>query len=262
MKLEPLYSVKLIEANRQHYYQIGDEEEWRPGVTTVLKVLDKPALVPWAAKQVSDNIKGALYERSGKTGVINIEKEDVEAICEEGKNIYKKTSQQAADIGTRVHRAVDNIVRGNVTQDEEEDIKDGVQGFRDWMASHSLKIELGDTKIASKLFGYGGSLDFVAFEGSEAIIFDLKTTKKRKNRPHGIYDEYAYQLAAYRQAFKETFGIPVKAVYALWVNKEKPEFKAVKIANPDICFEGFLACLKMHQISKLEKFEDLELVAR
>ena len=255
MKLAPLYQVKLIEANRAHYYQIGDDETWYPGSTTVLKVLDKPALIPWAAKCVSDNIKEALFLRSGKTGVINIEKEDVETICTEGKNIYKKKSSDAADIGTRVHRAIDAIIRGE-TPVLADDIKDGVQGFLDWKASHSLKIELGDTKIASKLFGYGGSLDMVAFDGNEAIIFDFKTTKKRKDRDHGIYDEAAYQLASYRQAFKETYGIPVKAVYGLWLNKEKPEFKAVKIANPDICFEGFLACLKMTQIAKLEKFED------
>ncbi len=253
MKLEPLYKVQLIEANRQHYYTIGDDETWYPGATTVLKVLDKPALVPWAAKCVSDNIKQALNEW---VGINPFNKADIEKICEEGKNIYKKKASDAADIGTRVHRAVDCIIRGEEPT-LTDDIKHGVQGFLDWRASNSIRIELGDTKLGSKLFGYGGSLDFIGFDPSgAAIIFDIKTTKVRKGMDHGIYDEAAYQLSSYRQAFKETYGIPVKAVYGLWLNKEKPEFKAVKIANPDICFEGFLACLKMTQIAKLEKFED------
>ena len=85
-----------------------------------------------------------------------------------------------------------------------DDIKAGVDGFLDWKASHSLQIELGDTKIGSKLFGYGGSLDMLAFDKEDPIIFDFKTTKKRRDRDHGIYDDYAYQLAAYAQAFKET----------------------------------------------------------
>lgn len=251
MHLKPLYDVKLIEADRKHYYQIGDNEDWKPGVTTVLSVLNKPALVPWAAKAVSDNIREELEKLDGQ----KITPQQIDHICAEGKNIYKKKASDAADIGTRVHKAVDGIIRGsNVSADL--DIQNGIQGFRDWMASHSLKIELGDTKIGSKLFGYGGSLDFVSFEGNEAVIWDLKTTKKRKDRDHGIYDEYAYQLAAYRQAFTETYGIPVKSVWALWVDKEKGGFKPVKVANPDICFEGFLACLKMTQIAKLEKFED------
>jgi 5-methylcytosine-specific restriction endonuclease McrBC regulatory subunit McrC len=91
---------------------------------------------------------------------------------------------------------------------------------------------------------------------NEVIIFDVKTTKKRKDRDHGIYPEYAYQLAAYANAFRETYGIDVKAVYALWVNKEKPEFKAVKVSNISVAFEGFLAALKLYKQSKYELFDN------
>lgn len=252
--LNPLYPVKLIEKERSHYYQIGEGETWLPGVTTVLKVLDKPALVPWAAKSVSDNI----YEELSKLKEMP-SKEELKKICEDGKNIYKKKSQEAADIGSRVHKAINQLIEGEIDDISyvDADIRAGVQGFLDWKGSNSLRIELGDTKIGSKLFGYGGSLDMVAFEGQNAIIFDFKTTKKRRDRVHGIYDEYALQLAAYAQAFRETYGIEVKKVFALWLNKEKPEFKAVEVKNIPLCFEGFLAALKIHQVSRIEKFDDL-----
>lgn len=257
MQLKPLYDVKLIEQNRQHYYQIGTDEVWKPGVTTVLKVLDKPALIPWAAKCVSDNIKESLnnWDFSQPLGKL-----DIGRICEEGKNIYKKKASDAADMGSRVHKAIDEIIRGEI-RDYSPDVRAGVQGFEEWKASNSLKIELGDTKIGSKMFGYGGSLDMVAFnEKNEAIIFDFKTTRIRKGLDHGIYPEAAYQLAAYSWAFREIYGIEVKEVYGLWLNKEKPEFKAVKVANIPACFEIFLSCLKIYNNSKFEMFEDMILV--
>lgn len=250
-RLNPLYEVKLIEDGRQHFYKLGTDEKWFPGVTTVLKVIDKPALIQWASNTACQNIKEYLMANA-----INkpLTAEEIEKACLEGKNIYKKKASEAADLGGRVHRAIDNIIHGG-TPDLTEDIKPGVEGFLSWMDSHKLKIELGDTKLGSKLFGYGGSLDFVAFDGDEAIIFDVKTTKKRRDRDHGAYDEYAYQLAAYCQAFQETYGVRAKEAYVLWINKEKAEFKAVKVGNLSLSLEGFLAALKLYQVQKFDKFE-------
>jgi len=259
MKLTPLYEVKLIVDGKQHFYTMGEDETYFPGVTTCLQQINKPALIPWAVKACSDNIKDYLKQHAVNRILTD---QEVEQACLEGKNIYKKKASDAADIGSRVHKACDDIIRGTY-KDEVlmgagrygADIAAGVQGFLDWKASNSLTIELGDTKIGSKVFGYGGSLDFVAFQGSEPIIFDIKTTKKRKDADHGIYPEYAYQLAAYAQAFHETYGLEVKNVYALWLNKEKPEFKPVKISNLSEAFQGFLAALKLYKLNKYQLFE-------
>lgn len=251
-KLTPLYDVKLIVEGRSHFYQIGDDEVWKTGVTNALSMINKPALVQWASNTACQNIREYLMENALNRPLT---KEEIEKACLEGKNIYKKKAKEAADLGSRVHQAIDSIIKGE-NKDIPEDIRPAVDGFLSWKASNSLTIELGDTKIGSKVFGYGGSLDMVAFRGSEAIIFDFKTTKKRKDKDHGIYDEYCYQLAAYAQAFKETYGIEVKEVYALWLNKEKAEFKPVKVTNLQAAFDGFLAALKLYNLSKFEKFEE------
>lgn len=252
-RLKPLYEVKLIADGKSHNYQIGNDPTWHPGVTSALKMIDKPALIPWVARTVSENIQEAWLDLGENYGD-PITESMIKKICEEGKNIYKKKASDAASIGTRVHGAVNDIIHDR-NPDMTPDIKAGVEGFLAWKETNKLTIELGDTRLGSKLFGYGGSLDFVAFDGNEAVIWDLKTTKKRKDRDHGIYPEYCYQLAAYSQAFRETFGIEVKAIYALWVNKEKAEFKAVKISNTNICFEAFLAALKLYKLSKYEMME-------
>ena len=67
-RLSPLYPVKLIADGKSHFYQIGDSEDWLPGVTTVLGMINKPALIGWAAKMCSENIKEALLENWAKPG--------------------------------------------------------------------------------------------------------------------------------------------------------------------------------------------------
>lgn len=251
--LAPLYEVKLIVDGKKHLYQIGTDDTWRPGVTTVMSAgMPKPALVPWAVKCVSDNVLEALTARNGTP----LTTEDIAKICAESKNIYKSKSSAAADVGTRVHKAVDEIIHGRQPEIT-DDIRPAVEGFLKWKDQEGIEFEMGDTKVGSKLFGYGGSLDFMGFKRGEPVIFDLKTTKKRRDKPHGIYDEYGVQLSAYWQAFKETYGLPIKSVYALWVNKEKPEFQAVKVTNVEKCFEGFLACLKLYELSKFQLFDDV-----
>lgn len=251
-KLSPLFDVKLIATGKQHFYQLGNDETYRPGVTTALSMINKPALVQWASNTACQNIKDYLMANALDR---TLTKEEIEAACLEGKNIYKKKAQEAAEIGSKVHSAINSIILG-IKPEITPEIESGVASFEEWKESNHLEILAGDTKLGSRIFGYGGSLDFVAMDGNEAVIFDVKTTRRRKDRDHGIYPEYGVQLAAYSVAFRETFGIPVKAVYALWVDKEKPGFKALKVSNINVCFESFLACLQLYRSSKIETFDE------
>lgn len=247
-RLTPLFDVKLIADGKQHFYQLGDDEVWKPGVTTALGMINKPALIPWAVKMCSENIKDALMKLTpGET----LTEAGINAIVAEGKNIYKKKTQAAADIGTRAHAAINAIITNDRSLDylNIADIKPCIDAFLDWKGRQSLTFEVGDTKLGSRLFGYGGSLDFVAFDGNKAILFDLKTSK-------GIYPEMAYQLAAYAQGFKETYGIEVADAFILRVGKETPDFEVKRVANMKDCLDGFLAALKLYTLSKWGKFAE------
>lgn len=245
--LKPLYDVKLINHNRQHFYQIGENDTWLPGVTTVLSAaIPKPALLPWSLKVMGENIREYLTNRENKPFTI----EEIEQLIKEGKNIYKKKASDAADIGTRAHKAIDDIIKG-VPPVIDEDIRTCVDAFQAWYKESALTIDLGDSKIGSKLFGYGGSLDMLAFRGNDAILIDLKTSK-------GIYPEMGFQICAYMQAFKETFGVEVKEAMILRVGKEKPDFEVKKLANFNETFQGFLAALKLYNLSKFEMFDDFK----
>lgn len=245
--MNPLYKVTRVDKDGKHFYQIESDDKWLPGVTTILKVLNKPALIPWALNCMEANILNAISPGS----ICDIK--SLKEIIKESKGIYKKKAEDAANIGTRIHNAIDAIIHGNnYERDAQVDI--GVEGFLRWQEANKLKIILGDTRIASKIFGYGGSLDFLAESANGVVIFDVKTTKKMKGGEHGIYPEYAYQLSAYKQAFEETYGAKVSDVYALWINKETPGFLPLRVGHWGSCFEGFLSCLKLHNLSNYQLF--------
>lgn len=243
MKLKPLYEVKLIADGKQHFYQIGDDETYHPGVTTVLgAAIPKPALLPWSLKVMGENVKKELMDLKEP-----LNEKSIDRIVAAGKQIYKKVASDAANVGTRAHKAIDDIIKGQEPVIE-DDIKPCVEAFKSWYASSGIKIELGDSKIGSKLFSYGGSLDMLAFRGNDAILIDLKTSK-------GIYPEMGLQIAAYCKAFEETYGIEVKETLILRVGKEKAEFEVKKLSNINVAFETFLAALKIYKSSKFSMFE-------
>ena len=245
--IKPLYKVSLIDEGRSHFYVVNDDEKMLPGVTTALSSISKPMLIPWAAKMASENIKEFLLEHS--TGRI-LTKEEIEKACLEGKNIYKKKSSEAADIGTRAHAAINAIIEGREPKID-DDIKIAVEAFEKYQKTNALKIELGDTKIASLVHGYGGSLDAIGMENGKVIIVDFKTSK-------GIvfYPEWSFQLAAYSYAFQETYALDyLPTGLIVRIAKDKPDFRVAKVTNIAQAFLGFKAALSLYRMSKFDFFQ-------
>jgi hypothetical protein len=75
-----------------------------PSVTTILKVLDKPALVQWAANCAVDYIAGKMSTKP------SISRYDLLDLLAEAKANFRKVSQTAMDIGTRVHALIENYL--------------------------------------------------------------------------------------------------------------------------------------------------------
>lgn len=246
-RLKPLYEVKLIADGKQHFYQIGSDETYHPGVTTILgAAIPKPALLPWSLKMMGENVKAELMNLKEPLNEVVIDK-----IVAAGKQIYKKVASDAADLGSRAHKAIDNIIKGE-TPIVTEDIAPCVEAFREWNKSSGLTIELGDTRLGSRLFGYGGSLDMLALRGNDPVLIDLKTSK-------GIWPEMGFQISAYAKAFQETFGVEVKEALILRVGKDKAEFEVKKLSNLNETFQGFLAALKLYSLSKFRMFDEVEI---
>ena len=93
--------------NGRHYQVEGFSEPF-PSVTTVLGIINKPALVPWARNVALDSIKKTLYEHLEES----VEPQWVEDIIEQARRRPDQIRDQAADLGTRAHILIEQIIQG------------------------------------------------------------------------------------------------------------------------------------------------------
>ncbi len=235
------FDVSLVTKGRGHYYQINGSGDLLPGVTTILgATIPKPYLVPWAAKEAANRIKVHLSEYAVNRPLTV---DEIDRLVEEGRKEHEKKRDDAADVGTRAHHAIDSYINGDKVE-LTDDIRPAVEAFHKWQDSNPFRLVMGDTKVASPFFRFGGSLDILGESKDGLGIIDLKTSNQ-------ISWEYALQVAAYAVAFTETFGEEIKWAMVLRVGKkDPPEFEARPIKSLINSFEAFRLCLKMRDFLK------------
>ena len=164
---------------RGRYYHIQDRKLIR--VTAVLDIINKPQLIPWAARSAAEI---ALSEPS-----LSIER--VVSL------VFQK-KETAADLGSDIHEIISKI-----NKKEEFDIssvpekKRGyIAGFLNFCATVNPKTLLAEQECYSFKYGYAGTTDWIAeFPSKEVWLMDFKTG--------GIYLEAGLQMAAYKAAINE-----------------------------------------------------------
>ena len=206
--------------------------DWQevPSVSTVLGVLDKPALVWWGMKVGVEGLMTLihdgdvlqpddeffLWDQEGDRELATAD--DVVALLTRNKLTVNHQRDKAADRGTNVHSALEAWAETGITPDPRfypENERGYVQGLVNFINDahpHPLQSEV----MVASLDGYAGRFDLLAnldFAGkvvtktypkredkreqqSGAFIIDLKTSAK-------TYPSHALQLAAYRHAMTE-----------------------------------------------------------
>lgn len=165
-----------------------------PGVTTVTGYFKSAGLIGWAYKRGRDGL--TLYG----------------------------SRDEAADAGSIAHQWIEDTLHGiELTEYPEVPVKllvqarTGYDAFREWHADYKPKIVETETPLVSERYGFGGTLDCLAFV-RELVIFDWKTS-------NGTYPDYIAQLAAYRQLLRERDGDKApRRAYLLRVGKEYADF--------------------------------------
>lgn len=155
-----------------------------PGVTTVLGVLDKPALIGWAARTAADAAVEAIAN--------GLPHDDAREV---GSKAVFARRNKAADLGTRAHAFVESYFAGeqtivNLTDEDDAMVYACARRAIDHIEKTCTRVVLSETAYTSPL-GFGGTLDLVVERDGKLLIADLKTGK-------GVHDEVIPQLAAYR----------------------------------------------------------------
>jgi hypothetical protein len=156
-----------------------------PSVTTIIKVIDKSGpLVGWAKRETA-----ACAVRNLDALIAMREAGGDAAATDWLKRIPDYQRDSAADVGTRVHKLVEQLALGvePVVTAEEAPFVDGYRRFLADYRPHFLAVE---EMVCSLRHGYAGTLDAVAVIGGETWVLDVKTGS-------GVYAETGLQLAAY-----------------------------------------------------------------
>jgi hypothetical protein len=191
-------------------------------VTTILGVLDKPALLYWAAEQTAN----AAIDSPGTWRAMLDEQGRDEAVkwLRDARFRRPKTLLSATDLGTIVHDCCESYALtgqrpnkdevtdkvhaiGGDTVDVEAEVRvlgHMINRFDGWLQRFSPSYQATEVCVYSPTYGYAGISDgFLTVGGFRAII-DYKSSREphdSRGKPKTPYPEQVgLQLAAYRHA--------------------------------------------------------------
>lgn len=243
--LIPQYQVNLVVQGREHFYDttVNGQTTRYPGVTGFLSVINKPALVTWAKKEALSLVEAALVKRleGDKSARIVLNKAWIDNLMYDAKKRPDLLKDEAADLGSKAHSFIDAIIHNQEPAEIPPEIEGPVKAFKDWWKSSGIELVLGDTKVASLIYEFGGSLDALGVRNGRYVILDWKTSG-------GIYPEYALQVAAYGQAFSETYGFECDEAVIVRFSKKLPvRFEKKEVADIKRSFQAFLAAKSLKE---------------
>lgn len=191
-----------------------------PGVTTIIGILDKPALVNWAAEQ-SANFAGENWARLSEVPLM----ERVKQI----KQARFATNRTATVKGTRIHSLAEKLQRTGDAGEVPAAIQPQVEAVARFLDDWDMESVLTEAPICHTGYRYAGTLDSIMHSPRlGTVLVDWKTGK-------GVYSETALQLAAYRHADlalvgREEIG-PRGGVKTVWDEAPVPEVEGCYVAH-------------------------------
>jgi len=190
-----------------------------PSVTTILGILNKPALLDWAWRCGCDGLD------------------------------YKAVRDSAADIGTLAHYLVMCHLTGQEPDTSEYSAQDIEQAetclikFWEWEKGREIKPILVETPLISERNRVGGTIDFYGEVDGQKVLIDFKTGK-------AIYSEALIQVSTYKHLLEEN-GYQVNNVKILRIGRNEDEgFEERTIGKLDKQWELFLNCRNIYNLQK------------
>jgi hypothetical protein len=201
------------------HYAIDGERV--PSVTTILRVLDKPALVSWAWNLACEG--GAEVVQAGLP--IESQEEMKQALVDREWGWWQ-VRDTAGLRGQRLHDALHALIsEGQVPSLAEfpEDERGYVQALAAWWTEHEPEVLMSEVQVGSKRYRYAGRLDLLVASPPDQdylTILDIKSAKPDKDeRPRLPYLEHHFQVGGgYRLALSETYNIPAPRLRAATVS--------------------------------------------
>lgn len=225
--------VELVFEPYKHEYTYNGKKVY--GVTSVLQVISKPALLFWSANMAAD------YFRDNIKPGISYDEIQLESIWKAAKKAHTLKKEEAGSIGHLVHNWVDQYCKGEQpAMPINEKAQGGIARFLQWVKEHNVKFLSNEQPCFSRKYNYAGTIDGICQIDGKLYIFDLKTS-------NGIWDEYLIQVAAYKNARIEEYPQEKYdgGCIILRVGKEDGDLEFLPFQDEDCHLNAFLSALQL-----------------
>ena len=145
---------ELSDKKKERFYKHNGKKF--PTVTTILGILDKPALVQWSAnmvvKYVRENIKEMITD------------EQIEYHLKKARSNFREVSKKAMDIGSIVHDAIHAYLSGadyNKVIGNNDKATNSFLAFLDWADKVKIEPIALEKVLIDEEYEFGGTVDFI-----------------------------------------------------------------------------------------------------
>ena len=203
------------------------------GVTSVLGVIAKPALIGWAARMAADYVLENLKDM-----------DNLEQVCELAKNAHARKRDEGAEKGTDIHAWIEEwIVGKNPEMPKDEGPRKQIEEFLKWATENKVEFLESEKRMYSEKHWIAGTCDAIAMIDGKKYVVDFKTQSK-------MWDKTPFlQMAGYRIMLEEMGEKDYEGGCVVLLPKEgglETHFSF----DYDTDKEGFLAALKLYKTLK------------
>lgn len=242
MKYRDGLHIDKVSRGNGHKYHVADAdsgftyEEKIPSVTSVLRVINKPALIPWAAKKAAE---ASALHALGLYMEGELDMDMYEEIVETGKQAPNEVRNSAGNVGTAAHSVIEARLKG---EDCETTMLSGSmlnkidQWFDDYLPEYEV-IGLEQPVYCPFPLPYVGTADALMKVNDSVVLMDWKTGS-------ALYPETALQLAAYSHAIEYSFNIVIDEAWAVLIPRTGAELE-VKMVNLNAATNAFQDALRL-----------------
>lgn len=250
---------------KAHYYTLNGRRMY--GITSVLGIIAKPLLIPWAAGQVVEyirnNAKKQTIQGSNWYAVDN-------KLLEQAKIAHRMKKEAAGDVGKVVHGLAEDFANGSLGKPidggsfivippevtaigakleatpEEVMVVTMFNHFLKWAMDNKVTFLASEQKMYSKTHWIAGTVDAVVMIGGKKYVMDIKTYS-------GIYDRTPFlQMAGYAIMLEEMGHKDIHGTIIVRLGKDG-SFEVVKNTNLAEEKQGFLHALGLYKIMQAYK---------
>ena len=214
------------------------------GVTTVIGVLDKPALIQWCANLTNQYSVDGLSDKIPDEVLIA-------KLSKEAPSAWRVKRDDAGDIGTLIHAWIEKYIQSKIdgSQSPGAPINDTIQKavlrFIEWEKSEGITYLATEKKVYSLKHNVAGIVDFIyKTKDGKMGIGDIKTSK-------GIYDSMFIQVSAYQYMLhEENPALQFAERTIVKVGKTDGDMEIKKVDKYNDYAKAFLACVMLYRILK------------